>query len=126
SRNSWSPSLSFHCSLTWPDAGPIRVHSRSNTPGQQRRCIVAPPIEGAVIGRTRCFIKGSGETSKDNGRERPARLAGMPFGSRQNILDDVPMNVGQPPFNAVVIEAEAFVVEAEQVQNGGVEIIDGR
>src|SRR6516165_8240945 len=36
------------------------------------------------------------------------------------------MNVGEPAFAAVVVKAQALVVEAEQMQNGGVEIVDGR
>ena len=36
------------------------------------------------------------------------------------------MHVGQAAFDAVVIEAESFVVEADEVQDRGVEIVDRR
>lgn len=35
------------------------------------------------------------------------------------------MHICQPPLNTVVVEAEAFVVEAKEVQDGGVEVVDG-
>ena len=34
------------------------------------------------------------------------------------------MHIGEAAFEAVVVVAEAFVIEAEEVQDGGVEIID--
>lgn len=36
------------------------------------------------------------------------------------------MNVGKASFNTIMIEAEAFVIEAEDMENGGVKIIDRR
>ena len=35
------------------------------------------------------------------------------------------MNVGEPSFQAVVVEGQAFVVEAHQVQERCVEVVDG-
>ena len=34
------------------------------------------------------------------------------------------MHVGQAAFDAVVVEAEAFVIEAQQVQDRGVQVVD--
>src|ERR1051325_1391223 len=44
--------------------------------------------------------------------------------SRQNLLDYMPMHIRQPPFDAVVVEAEPLMIQAKQVQNRGVQIID--
>ena len=38
---------------------------------------------------------------------------------------DVPVHVGEAALDAVVVEAEALVIEAEQVEHGGVEVVDG-
>ena len=34
------------------------------------------------------------------------------------------MNVGQPALGAVVVVGEGFMVQAEEVQDGGVEVVD--
>ena len=39
-------------------------------------------------------------------------------------MDYVAVDVGEAAFEAVVVVAEAFVIETEEVQDGGVEIID--
>ncbi len=43
----------------------------------------------------------------------------------QDIADDLPMNIGQTTLGAVVIEGQAFVVEAKDVQDRGVQVVDG-
>lgn len=43
----------------------------------------------------------------------------------KNRRNDVPMHVRQPAFGAVVVEAELFVVDTEEVEDGGVEVVDG-
>ncbi|MFM1944027.1 MAG: hypothetical protein RI897_3009 [Verrucomicrobiota bacterium] len=35
------------------------------------------------------------------------------------------MDVGEAAFDAVVIEAKSFVVESEEVEDGGMEVVDG-
>ncbi len=35
------------------------------------------------------------------------------------------MDVCEASFDAVVVEAESFVVESEEVEDGGVEVMDG-
>ena len=35
------------------------------------------------------------------------------------------MDVGEAAFDAVVVEAELFVVEPQEVEDGGVEVVDG-
>ena len=43
----------------------------------------------------------------------------------KDIFHYMPMNIGQPAFESVVVERESFMVEPHQVQECGVEIIDG-
>ena len=43
--------------------------------------------------------------------------------SCQDVLDDMSMHIGEATLNAVVIETEFFVVDAELVQCGGVEVV---
>ena len=45
--------------------------------------------------------------------------------SDEDALDDVSVYVGQPAADAVVIEGQLFVIESEQMQRCGVEVIDG-
>ena len=45
---------------------------------------------------------------------------------RQNCLYHVSVNVGQTPLDAVVVEAQPLVVETENLQDRGVEVVDGR
>ena len=40
------------------------------------------------------------------------------------LLDDLPMHVGQPEVAAGVVEGELLVVEAEQVQDRRLEVVD--
>src|ERR1051325_10060402 len=44
--------------------------------------------------------------------------------SCQQLVDDLPLDVGQPKIAALKPEREFFVIEAEQVQDGRVEIVD--
>ena len=44
--------------------------------------------------------------------------------SRQNLSYHIPMDIGKAAFEAVVEDAEAFVVEAEQVEHCGVEVVE--
>ena len=41
--------------------------------------------------------------------------------SNQNLLDHLAMHIGKAALDAVVIKAQALVVQAQQVQNGRVE-----
>src|SRR5437588_12879047 len=43
--------------------------------------------------------------------------------SGENIVNDVPVDVGEAAVYAVVAEGQLFVVDAEQVENGGVEVV---
>jgi hypothetical protein len=40
-------------------------------------------------------------------------------------VNDFSVDVGEAAVDAVVVEGELFVVDAEEVQNGGVEVVDG-
>ena len=64
---------------------------------------------GNVVGRSSC------------GQERPHHFGG----SGEHLLDDVAFDVGEAALDAVVLEGEALVVEAEEVEDGGVEIVEG-
>ncbi len=44
--------------------------------------------------------------------------------SRQQAADDIAMHVGETELAALVLEGQTFVVETEQVQHGGVEIMN--
>jgi hypothetical protein len=56
--------------------------------------------------------------------QRCAVPAGYP--SSQHLLDHVPVHVGEPALDPVVVEREPGVIEAEEVEDRGVEIVDGR
>ena len=45
--------------------------------------------------------------------------------SRQHALDDVAVHIGQATVEAVVVVGQRGVVEAEQVEDGGVEVPHG-
>lgn len=53
--------------------------------------------------------------------------SGLHWGSElaQYLSNYVSMHIGQPSLNAVVIERESFVVEAQQVQDGRMEVVSG-
>ena len=55
-----------------------------------------------------------------------ARLEGSVADSKlcQNLSDDLSVHVGESPLDPVVVKAEALVIEAEEVQDGGVKIVD--
>lgn len=50
--------------------------------------------------------------------QAPGRMPKPP--SCQHVLYDMPMHVRQSSLDAVVVEAQAFVIQAEQVQDCGV------
>ena len=49
----------------------------------------------------------------------------LPRRSPQHTFHHMPMDIREAALDAVVVVAEAFVIEAQQMQHGGVEIIDG-
>src|SRR5262245_21491429 len=53
-------------------------------------------------------------------KRRPVR------GSGNQLLDDVPVHVSEPAVYAVVPEGQLLVVDAEQMQNGRVQIVTVR
>src|SRR5258708_5829637 len=48
----------------------------------------------------------------------------QPFPLRQNVLHDMPLDVGKPEIAALKPIGELFVIEAEQVQDRGLQIVD--
>ena len=40
-------------------------------------------------------------------------------------MDNLPVDIGQPAFQAVVVEGQPLVIESHQVQKSCVEIVDG-
>lgn len=52
-----------------------------------------------------------------------SRIRGAILRSSEQFVNDMPVNVRQPALDAVVIERQPLVVDAEQVQNRGVEIV---
>ncbi len=57
-------------------------------------------------------------TSDLDDRQLPSREA-----SRQHLLDHLPMHVGQTALDSVVIEADSFVLESQEVQDRGVKVV---
>src|SRR4051812_36609864 len=45
--------------------------------------------------------------------------------SGENLRDDIAVDVGETALRAVVIEGQSLVVEAEDVKERGVEVVDG-
>ena len=45
------------------------------------------------------------------------------YGLGQDLFDDVSMDVGEPAVDAVLAEGESFVIDAEEVENGGVNVV---
>ena len=43
----------------------------------------------------------------------------------QDFADDMPVDVGEAALYTVVVEGELFVVEAEEVERGGVQVMEG-
>ena len=53
----------------------------------------------------------------------------MPDQSRflcDDLPDHLPVNIGQPPLDPIVVKRQLLVVQAQQVQDGGVEIMHRR
>jgi predicted Zn-dependent protease len=48
----------------------------------------------------------------------------MPPGLRYRLLNHLPRRIGQPFIAAIVPERQAFVIEAKQMQNRGVNIVN--
>ena len=46
------------------------------------------------------------------------------LGSGQHRLDHLAGNIGQPKIATIVTIGQAFVIDAQQVQNGGVQVVD--
>jgi hypothetical protein len=44
--------------------------------------------------------------------------------STQNRLDDVPVHIGQPALDAVVVVAQPLVIESEEMQDGRVQVVN--
>ncbi len=44
--------------------------------------------------------------------------------SRQQLVHNMPMHVGEPEAAALVLEGELRVVDAQQVQDGGLQVVD--
>lgn len=47
------------------------------------------------------------------------------FHSSQDLFDNVTMDIGKAAFEAIVVIGQAFVIETEEVEDGGVEVVDG-
>lgn len=43
----------------------------------------------------------------------------------QNVLDDVTMNIGQSSLQAIVVIRQPLVIQTHEVEDGGVEVVDG-
>ena len=52
------------------------------------------------------------------------RVYSGPQGSGDDVMNDVAFDIGQAKVAAGIAVGEAFVIEAEQVQNRGVQVVD--
>src|SRR5262249_11154702 len=71
------------------------------------------PSSGDSVKTTRDYTRFARDSGGQNER---------PLG--QHLLDDLSRHVGQPFVPAVVQEGQLFVIEADQVQERGVEVVD--
>ena len=62
----------------------------------------------------------SGELARGTADEK-----GLKFDLREEVFDDVAVDVGEAEVAAGVGVGEFFVIEAEEVEDGGVEVVDG-
>src|SRR5436190_8263675 len=44
---------------------------------------------------------------------------------REDFPDDIPVDIGEPPVDAAVTDTELLVLNAQQVQDRGVEVVSG-
>src|SRR5262245_47223148 len=68
----------------------------------------------------RCMLTLGGEGIGRKGLMRPIR----PHSSRENPLHHLPMHVSEAEVAAAVAERQFLVVDAHQVQDGGVQVVD--
>ena len=61
-------------------------------------------------------------------RAREGAVEGEPgrFFLGEDLVEDMTVDIGETPVAAVVSKAEARVVDAQQVQEGGVDVVDFR
>ena len=57
------------------------------------------------------------------GIDQHNRWAGQSRSGEQR-FDHVPMDIGQSSINAIVTDGQALVIDAQQVQHGGMDVID--
>ena len=77
--------------------------------------------------RIRRTFPGRGDRSGSGATEGAGlnvRAEGRGSSLRKNLLDDVSVHVGEAAFDAVVPEGELLVIDAEEVEDGGVEVVD--
>ena len=80
-----------------------------------------PPRQPGLGGRGRSARI---PTSESAGKSGPHGLAAEPGGScARHLGDDVPVDVGQPAVDAVVADGQPLVVDAQQVQDRGVQVV---
>ena len=90
-------------------------------PGQCRNCSAAESLVSRHTGRP-----GSRPALLPSPlmRGRGGKKSHAPTGLREDLLDHVPLHVGQPHVAAGVAVGQLLVVEAEQVQDGRVPVVD--
>ena len=43
--------------------------------------------------------------------------------SNEDLFHDQPVNIGQSALNSVVVKLQSFVVDSQQMQNGGMQVV---
>src|SRR6266404_1793740 len=70
----------------------------------------------------------SGSTAEPPSKvqNRPSPRYAMRTMSRQDVRDDLAVDVGEPPVGAVVAEGEFLVIDSQQVQHRGMKVVSCR
>src|SRR5687768_10881226 len=71
-------------------------------------------------------VAGAAATARSDTSEMKHQMTMLQRWLNQHVLDHMPMHVRQSALDAVVIEAQPLVVEAEDVQDRRVQVVDRR
>ena len=120
--------------LSWPAGSPYpaqfteRVAALAAADARGRLSALARPAArhrssaGCAAGTISARRGRRGRTGTGRKQAGTALTDGGPP-SRQDLLDHMPVHVGQPPVDAVVAERQAGVIDAQQVKDGGVQVV---
>src|SRR5213594_1388569 len=120
SSNGWLKSTKLCSYMTRRCARFIRSSARCSNLHPSRQS----PRSGFISGKTRRHTA-SGEDGRARKRGAPALPPPFVGPLCQDFCQDFAVYVGQPALDSVVIIAQALMVDAKQVQDGGVQVVNG-